>query len=128
MMDVQRTHIRARHYRRHALVGGAVIGILLLAWVAVGMASRPPVADAELLWNGQVRRGEFIHEVSAAGSLIAPEIRTVTNRTDGVVERVLVLPGQEVRSEDVLVELSSTSIGGDLQRARSELTAAEADA
>jgi len=126
-MDIQRQGIRRNHYRRYALAGGAFIGVALLAWAAVAMVNRAPVADAELLWNAEVRRGEFIHEVSAAGTLVALEIRTVTTRTDGVVERVLVLPGQPVHPQDVLVELSSNSLGGELQRARSELKAAQAD-
>jgi len=126
-MDVQRSGVRKRQYRRQLLAGSAVVGLGLLVWLAFSMAGRPGAVDKELVWSGEVRRGEFAHEITAAGSLVAPEIRTVTNRSDGVVERVLVLPGHVVGPEDVLVELSSPTLGDDLQKARSALDAAEAD-
>jgi len=126
-MDVQRSGVRKRQYRRQLLAGAAALGLGLLVWLAFSMAARPGAVDKELVWSGEVRRGEFAHEITAAGSLVAPEIRTVTNRSDGVVERVLVLPGHVVAAEDVLVELSSPTLGDDLQKARSALDAAEAD-
>lgn len=127
-MDIKRTGTTSKGVRGYLKLVAFAAGGLLLATLAVSMTGRAPAIDAELLWSGEVKRGEFIHELSAAGSLVAPEIRTVTTRTDGVVERVLVLPGQEVTADDVLVELSSLSLGGELQRARSELLAGEAEA
>jgi HlyD family secretion protein len=127
-MDVQRSGGRKRQYRRHVLVTAAAVGAVLVLWAAFSMAGRPPSVDAELVWSSEVKRGEFVHEVTAAGSLVAPEIRVVTNRSDGVVERVRVLAGQEVKPDDVLIELSSPTLGDELQKARSSLEAAEADA
>ncbi len=127
-MDVQRSGVRKRQYRRHAPVAAAVAGGALILWTAFSLAGRPPAVDTELVWSGEVKRGEFVHEVTAAGTLVAPEIRIVTNRSDGVVERVRVLPGEVVGPDDVLLELSSPTLGDDLQKARSSLAAAEADA
>lgn len=79
-----------------------------------------------MVWTGEVERGEFIHEVTGAGSLVALEIRTISNRSDGVVERVLVLPGHVVAPDEVLVELSSPTLDDDLLKARSSLEQAEA--
>lgn len=126
-MDVQRSGIRKRQYRRHSMVAAGAVALGLLIWFAFSVAARPGAVDAELVWSGEVRRGEFVHEITAAGTLVAPEIRTVTNRSDGVVERVLVLPGHVVTADDVLVELSSPTLGDELQKARSALEAAEAD-
>jgi HlyD family secretion protein len=126
-MDVQRSGVRKRQYRRQLFVGAAALGLALLIWLAFSIVARPGAVDAELIWSGEVGRGEFVHEITAAGSLVAPEIRTVTNRSDGVVERVLVLPGHVVGAEDVLAELSSPTLGDELQKARSALDAAEAD-
>lgn len=125
-MDVQRSGVRKRQYKRHLQVGAASLGVLLLGWLAFSVTGRPAAVDAELVWSGEVKRGEFVHEVTGAGSLIAVEIRTVTNRSDGVVERILVLPGHEVRPDDVLVELSSSTLPDDLAKARSTLDQAEA--
>ncbi len=72
-------------------------------------------------------QGEFVHEVSGSGTLVAPEIRSITNRSDGVVERVTVLPGHAVGPDDVLVHISSPQLVYDLEDARWELEAAEAE-
>ena len=109
------------------LAGAAASAILVLVGVAFRVAGRPAGVEADLAWSGEVKRGEFVYEVTAAGSLIAPEIRTVTNRSVGVVERVPVLPGHVVAADDVLVELSSPTLGDELQKARSALDGAEAD-
>lgn len=126
-MDIQRSGGPQRRNKRAMLVIAAGVGALLLAVVAFSFASRPPAIDGSLAWSGEVRQGEFVHEVTAAGSLSAPELRSVTNRSEGIVERVHVLPGHAVGPDDVLVELSSISLVDELQKARSALVAAEAE-
>jgi HlyD family secretion protein len=126
-LDIQRPASNKRRNRRIAGVGAAVLALLALTAVAVSLASRPPGVDGDALWSARVTRGEFIHEVSANGTLVAPEIRAITNRSDGVVERIVVLPGHVVEPEDVLVELSSPQIQNDLEDARFEFEAAEAE-
>ncbi len=108
-------------------MAAATAGLVLLAATAVSLASRPPGVEAELIWSSPVRAGEFIHEVTAAGSLFAPELRSVTNRSEGIVESVPVLPGHVVSPDDVLVELSSIALIDELQKAQSALDAAEAE-
>lgn len=75
--------------------------------------------DAELVWTGEVKQGEFIREVTGAGSLVALELRTISNRGEGVIERILVPPGRVVVPDEVLVELSSSTLPDDLLKARS---------
>lgn len=98
-----------------------------LTVVAVRLAARPVGVDGDALWSAPVTRGEFVHEITAAGTLIAPEIRSITNRSEGVVERIVVLPGHVVTPDDVLVELSSPQLKDELEDARFELDAAEAE-
>jgi multidrug efflux pump subunit AcrA (membrane-fusion protein) len=126
-VDIQRTGSPRRRYRRFALMAAVALGAVLLAGVAFSLAGRPAGVDKDLVWSGDVKRGEFIHEVTAAGTLFAPEIRSITSRSDGIVERVHVLPGHVVAPGDVLVELSSTNLNDDLQKARTSLDAAEAE-
>jgi HlyD family secretion protein len=103
-------------------------GILLaLVAVALLLLNRPPAVDGERLWFGTVERGELVREVSAAGTLIAPRIRAVTNRNAGVVEQVMVLPGDAVEADSILLIMSSPDLAEDLVQARWDLAAAEAD-
>ncbi len=127
-MDIQRSAGRSGRYRRFGLAGAATLGVLLLGGFAFSLAGRPAAVGADLAWSGEVKRGEFIHEVTAAGSLFAPQIRSITSRSDGTVERVHVLAGHVVGPDDVLMELSSTTLHDDLQKARTALDAAEAEA
>lgn len=127
-MDIQRPASRKRYNQRIVLGGAIAAGALLLGGVAFSLTGRAPGVDAELVWSGEVKQGEFIHEVTAAGSLFAPEIRSISSRSDGNVERVAVLPGHVVGPNDVLVELSSTTLLEELQKGRTALDAAEAEA
>lgn len=83
--------------------------------------------DSDLVFEGEVRRGDFVHEVTAAGALYAPAIRSVANKTEGVVERIYVLPGQAVEADAVLMELSSPDLQQELADAQAELQFALAD-
>ena len=120
-MDIQRPATNKRRNRGIALIGAAVTAFILLTALAVSFARRPPGVDRDLVFDGEVARGEFIHEVTAAGSLYAPEIRSVTNQSDGVVEVIHVLAGQVVAPDDVLMELSSPSLQQELADAEAEV-------
>jgi HlyD family secretion protein len=127
-MDVQRAGVRKRKQRSAAAAAGAGVLVLLLLAVGLSLASRPAAVDGGAIWSGTVTRGELVHEITAAGTLVAPELRAVTNRSEGVVERIRVLPGQSVEPDDVLLDMSSPQLEEDLVNARWDLSAAEAEA
>ena len=126
-MDIQRPATNKRRNRRILVFTAVGAGFVFLTLVAWSVAQRPPGVDGDLVFSGTVRQGEFIYEVTAAGSLFAPEIRSVTNQSEGVVEIVHVLPGHSVGPDDVLMELSSPNLQQELADAQTELEAAEAD-
>lgn len=126
-MDIQRKDARQRKLLRlgYPALGLAAVAILSLA--AWSLQSRPPAIDADRIWTGTAARGELLREVTAAGSLIAPELRAVTNRNDGVIERILALPGEPVTAETVLLRMSSPALEDDLAAMRWDLVQAEAE-
>src|SRR5690625_3623212 len=109
-MDIQRKGANRYKLRRTVYAGVGAIALVLLLLVGKGLASRPPALDTDVIWTGTVTRGEFVREVTAAGALVSRELRTVTNTNDGVVERILALPGQTVQPESVLIEMSSPTL------------------
>lgn len=126
-MDIELRPDKQKRLLRSATVAALVVaiaGLFALAWF---MASRPPAVDEDRIWTTTVKRAELVREISAAGTLVAPELRAVTNRSEGVVERVLRLPGDRVTADDVLLEMSGPQIEQELVSARWELTAAEAE-
>jgi len=125
-LDVRRDPTRSKR-RRHLLMGSAAGLFLLLLILAFWLSSRPPAISESDIWTASVLQGEMVAEVTATGQLVAPEIRAVTNRSDGVVEQRLVLPGAEVDQDSILIEMSSPELMDDLARSRWKLEAARAD-
>lgn len=126
-MDVKRPDAQKRRHRRVAAGAAAALACALLVALGLSLAGRPPAVDGESLWSARVMRGELVHEISAAGSLVAPELRAVTNRSEGVVERIHVLPGHAVGPDDVLIEMSGPQLEDELGDARWDLQAARAE-
>jgi HlyD family secretion protein len=122
-MDIQRPATNKRRNKNIALIAGAAAGFIFLTWLAISFAGRPPGVDRDTVFDYEVTRGEFIHEVTAAGSLYAPEIRSVTNQSEGVVEVIHVLAGQVVKPDDVLMVLSSPTLAQELADAEAALDA-----
>ncbi|MCH8477639.1 MAG: HlyD family efflux transporter periplasmic adaptor subunit [Wenzhouxiangella sp.] len=126
-MDIQRKGARQRKLFRFAYPSLAVILLVALSLAAWSLQSRPPAIDSDRIWSGTVTRGELLREVTAAGSLVAPELRAVTNRNEGVIERILVLPGEPVLPDTVLLRMSSPSLEDELATMRWDLAQAEAE-
>ena len=103
-MDIQRPATNKRRNRNIALIASAAAGFILLTFLAISFAGRPPGVDRDIVFDGEVTRGEFIHEITAAGNFYAPEIRSVTNQSEGVVEVIHVLAGEVVKPDDVLMQ------------------------
>lgn len=126
-MDVQ-IGKRSRVLRRRVvLVASAGLSLVALMVLAIWMGQRPPAIDGNSIWTGEVTRGELIHEVVAPGRLVATDVRAVTNRSAGVVEQLMVLPGDRVEAGDVLLIMTSPGIDEDLAAARWELAGIRAD-
>ncbi len=126
-MDIQRPATNKRRNKNIALISAAAAGFILLTFLAISFAGRPPGVDRDLIFDGEVTRGEFIHEVTAAGKLYAPEIRSVTNESRGVVEVIHVLAGHVVKPDDILMVLSSPNLQQELNDAQAELDSALAE-
>lgn len=126
-MDIQRPATNKRRNKNIALISAAAVGFIFLTFLAISFAGRPPGVDRDLIFDGEVTSGEFIHEVTAAGSLYAPEIRSVTNESRGVVEVIHVLAGHVVKPDDILMVLSSPNLQQELNDAQAELDSALAE-
>lgn len=126
-MDVQRASSRERRWQRWVLPVSASVLVLALIVAALVLLNRAPAISADRIWTGTVVEGDMVREVSAAGSLVAPRLRAVTNRSAGVVEQVLVLPGDVVDSDSVLLVMSSPDLEEELAQARWDLAAVEAE-
>lgn len=126
-MDIQRASTRSRRWQAlgwPVILAALFVGLTVLAIVVL---NRPPGVSSEQIWIAQVSQGEIVREVSAAGSLVAPRLRAVTTRNAGVVEQVLVLPGDAVQPDSVLLVKSNPDLAEELAQAAWELAATEAE-
>src|SRR6185503_10761225 len=118
-MDIARPDQARKKRRKRLLLGGAAL--LLIAAVTVGLAQLKPAAptvEKASVWTDTVKRSTtespMLRQVRGNGSLVPEQIQFVQVETDGRVERILVLPGAEVKAETVLLELSNPQLKQDV--------------
>ncbi|HET9454972.1 MAG TPA: HlyD family efflux transporter periplasmic adaptor subunit [Gemmatimonadaceae bacterium] len=102
-------------------------GILAIVLVSLGLSKLKPAApsvDRATLWVDQVKRGELLREVRAAGTLAPEHIRIIAAVTAGRIEQLPVRPGVTVGPGTLLVEMSNTDVQLQALQAEQSLTQA----
>lgn len=122
--DVPRTARRRRIRWVGAIAAGGAFLLALLGVRVLGDSAPVLERDASLL--GTVTRGRLVREVHGSGRLVPEEIRIVTARTAGTVERVLIRPGAAVAESTLLVVLSNPDVELAALQSRQDLAEAEA--
>lgn len=119
-MDVPRSPevLRKKKQKRvaYAVLGGAAVLL-----VTLGLARLKPAArsvERSSVWIDAVKRGPMLRQVRGLGTLVPEEIRWIPAQTQGRVERLVTLPGSEVKADTIVLELSNPEV---------ELLALEAD-
>lgn len=128
-MDVPVSPARQKKRRRRRwLLGSSIVAVLAL--VTLGLSRLQPTAplvEKSSLWLDTVKRGEMLRQVRGNGTLVPEDIRWLPTVNAGRVERILVLPGERVKADTVLVELSNPALEQAVFEAESQLKAAQAD-
>lgn len=117
---------RKRRIRRIVL---GVFGALIIAAITLGLAQLEPAAptvNRQEVWVDTVKRGEMVRQVRGPGTLVPEDIRWISVATEGVVEKIIVHPGTEVKADTVILELSNPEL--EQQRTDSELALRAAEA
>lgn len=125
-MDVPRSPevLKKKKQKRvvYAVVGGAAILL-----VTLGLARLKPAArsvERSSVWIDAVKRGPMLRQVRGLGTLVPEEIRWIPAQTQGRVERLVTLPGSEVKADTVVLELSNPEVELQALDAESKLRAA----
>ncbi|MGA8151839.1 MAG: HlyD family efflux transporter periplasmic adaptor subunit [Terriglobales bacterium] len=121
----------ARQKRRRRIIYAAV-GVVLLALVTMGLSRLKPAAptvERSTVWVDTVKRGSILRQVRGLGTLVPMEgsIQFLPAITDGRVEKILELPGAQVKSDTILLEMSNPQLSQEALDAEWKLKAAEAD-
>lgn len=128
-MDVPRqaSDLRKRRIRR---ISYAVAGVAAILAVTLGVSRlkpAPPSVDRAAVWVDTVKQGTMLRQVRGLGTLVPVEIRWIPAATEGRVERIVVLPGSQVKANTVLLQLSNPQLQQEETDARYQLQAAEAE-
>lgn len=119
--------VRRRRARRRWLIGCA--GVIVAASATLALARlKPaaPVVERSSLWMDTVKRGEMLRQVRGSGTLVPEDIRWIPTVNAGRVEKFL-LPGDCVKADTVLVELSNPEVEQAAFDAEWQLKGAEAE-
>jgi len=110
-MDIARPDQSRKRRRRRLLLGALAVAVL--ASITVGLSRLKPAAptvEKSSIWTDTVKRGQMLRQVRGNGTLVPEQIQFVQSDTDGRVERILVLPGAEVKADTILLELSNPEL------------------
>ncbi len=127
-MDIQRPSRKKEIQRRRLLMGAGVAAALIA--ITVGIDSLEPAVrsvESGSIWTDTVERGEMLRAVRGNGTLVPEEIRWISARTEGRVDRVVVDPGARVAPETVILELSDPQVEQAARDAELRLRALEAE-
>ena len=125
-VPVSPTLRRQRQVRRWWLAAGLVVALALVTLGLSRLQSAVPAIDKSGLFVDTVKRGEMLRDVRGNGTLVPEDIRWISTVNAGRVGQILVLPGAQVESNTVLVELSNPEVEQAAFDAEWALKAAEA--
>jgi HlyD family secretion protein len=126
-MDIARPSNAKKKRIKQAIYAG--VGLLAVALVSVGLSRLKPAAptvERAVVWPAKVERGPMVRQVRGLGTLTPEDIRWIPATTQGRVERIILRPGTQVKSGDVILELTNPQLEQQLQDAQLKLGAAEA--
>ena len=127
-MDIQRPDLLKKK-RKKQIIYSAVVAVVLIAGLGFTFMLDPaiPRVDSKSVWVGEVSRGTMLRQVRGMGTLLPEEIRWITSRTSGRVERLIELPGVWVDPETIILELSNPELLQEANNAELQLKGTEAD-
>src|SRR5580658_6413734 len=129
-MDIARPEFKTQKRRRQAAL--LVLTVLAVAAVSVGVLRLKPAAptvERGTVWTDIVKRGPMLRQVRGLGSLVPTQesVRQIPAETEATVVRIRLLPGSQVKADDILLEMSNPQTEQAAVDAELQLKAAEAE-
>jgi HlyD family secretion protein len=129
-MDIARPSAAGQRRRRQIIY--IAVGIVLLALVTMGLSRLKPAAptvERSTVWVDTVKRGSVLRQVRGLGTLVPMEgsIQFLPAVTEGRVDKILELPGAQVKADTILLEMSNPQLTQEALDAQWKLRASEAD-
>ncbi len=127
-MDIARPDLAKKKRRKMTLYVGIGVAAMVIATIAISsLKPAAPAIDRNLVWVDTVKRGPMVRQVRGIGSLVPENIRIVTSRSAGRVDRIVLRAGAPVTPDSVIVELANPDVIQAAEAADSQLQSAEAE-
>ena len=129
-MDIARPEFKTQKRRRQAIL--LVVTVIAVTAVSVGVLRLKPAAptvERGTVWTDTVKRGPMLRQVRGLGSLVPSQesVRQIPAETEATVVRIHLLPGSQVKANDILLEMSNPQTEQAAVDAELQLKAAEAE-
>jgi HlyD family secretion protein len=127
-MDIQRPSQAKAKLRKRIYIGSAIAAALIgITVILMRLKPAVPTVDKSLVWTDTVKRGPMVRQVHGPGTLVPVDIRWIAARTQGHVEKIVLLPGATVEPDSVILVLSNPDVTQAALDTQSQLNAGEAD-
>lgn len=127
-MDIPRpSQAKAKLRKRIVASCLAVAALVGITVVMARLKPAVPTVDRSLVWIDTVKRGPMVRQVHGPGTLVPVDIRWIAARTQGRVERIVLLPGATVEPDSVILVLSNPDVTQAAIDTASQLKAGEAE-
>ena len=127
-MDIARPSVARKRRIRRIIYGVIAVAVVAITTVGLGhLKVAPPSVDAGTVWHDTVKRGPMLRDVRGLGTLVPETITWIPAATDGRIDKRDVLPGNPVKPDTVLVEMSDPILQQGLADAEYQVKAAQAD-
>jgi len=127
-MDIQRPdQTKAKRKKRIMYVSIAAVAIIGISILLARLKPAVPSLDKNLVWTGEVKRGQMLRQVRGLGTLVPEDITWLAARTEGRVDKIVLRPGAFVTPDSVILILTNPEVVRTVHDADSKLKAAEAE-
>src|SRR5580658_9247710 len=127
-MDIQRPdQTKAKRKKRILTIAAVVAGLVVITVVLARLKPAVPTVDRGLVWINTVKRGPMVRQVHGPGTLVPVDIRWIAARTQGRVDKFILLPGATVQPDSIVMVLSNPDVTQAALDTASALKSAEAD-
>ncbi len=93
----------------------AVVGVVAVTAATIEIWRLKPAApevERGTVWPDVVKRGSMLRQVRGPGSLVPSQeaVRQIPAETEATVVRIRMLPGSQVKANDILLEMSNSQV------------------
>src|SRR5947209_14050467 len=129
-MDIARPEFKERKRRRQMATAAVVVPVLAALTVIVyRLRPAAPTVERGTVWADTVKRGSMLRQVRGIGLLLPSQesVLQIPAQTEATVLRIRMLPGSQVNTDTVLMEMGNPQVEQAAMDAHLQWKAAQAE-